>query len=466
MLPPGLHERLAGTAYRRVQLVRRAMQPALRPAYASYRAGLEFRRATESWSAERRAEWQLARLQQVVRHAYDTTPFYRDRLDAVGFDPRDQFGFDSYAALPVLEREDVREAGERMLSRSVPRSQLRVDSTGGSTGTPTRLWKGPEERGWAESGTEYFMRRIGLRPGSRLAYLWGHHLDATVRAGWRDWLTDHVNAARWYDCFRLDPEILERYDRDLRRWRPRGMIAYANALAALARVVNARGDRPNYPRQAFVTGAEKLHAHDRELVERAFGRPVHERYGSRDVGLIGFQVDPASTHDFSVDWARVLVEPDTSADTTDGTAGVLITKLRADGMPMLRYRVGDLARFPAGSRPGSPALLLHEVLGRDMDRVWLPNGRWIHPAVVPHLMKDYPVRDFHLHQRIDYSVLVRITPAAGYGDATEAALRSMLQSNLPGIPISFAVTSSIERTRANKWRPVTSDVTAPVKTVR
>lgn len=462
-LPERIHEATAGSIYRLALTTARRCRPSQRAAYAAYREGLRFRAASEGWSHDRRVEWQLAELRRTVRYAYETTSFYRERLDAVGFDPREDFGFESYAALPTLEREDIREAGERMLSRAVPRESLREDSTGGSTGTPTRLWKGPVERGWSESGSEYFMGRIGLPPGSRLAYLWGHHLDPTTRAGWRDRLTDHLNASRWYDCFRLDQETLSAYHRDLQRWRPRGMVAYSSALAALAEVVAASqaGPPPDYPRCAFVTGAEKLHPHHRLTIEQAFGRPVHERYGSRDAGLMGFQVDPRNSLDFTVDWARVFVEPDADASANDGAAGVLITKLRADGMPMLRYRVGDIARFPFESRPGMPALVLHEVLGRDMDRVWMHDGRWMHPAVVPHLMKDYPILDFQLHQRADYSILVRVAPAAGYSEATGTALLDTLRTNLPGLPLSLSVESRIERTRANKWRPVSSDVTPP-----
>lgn len=461
-LPERLHEATAGSIYRLALTTSRRCRPSQRAAYDAYRAGLRFRVASEGWSHDRRMEWQLSELRRTVRYAYETTSFYRERLDAVGFDPREDFGFEAYAALPTLEREDIREAGEQMLSRAVPRESLREDSTGGSTGTPTRLWKGPVERGWSESGSEYFMRRIGLPPGSRLAYLWGHHLDPTTRAGWRDRLTDHLNASRWYDCFRLDPEVLAAYHVDLQRWRPRGMVAYASALGSLAEaVLEMGGGPPSYPRTAFVTGAEKLYLHQRDAVNAAFGRPVHERYGSRDVGLMGFQVDPDATLDFTVDWAKLMVEPDTDVHGGDVTAGILVTKLRADGMPMLRYRVGDLARFPAGARPGMPAQTLHEIVGRDMDRLWLPDGRWVHPVALPHLMKDFPVRDFQLHQKSDFRVTVRVVPDAGYSDRTRDAVLQTLQANLPRLEIALDLVDSIPRSRANKWRPVMSDVTPP-----
>ena len=48
------------------------------------------------------------------------------------------------------------------------------------------------------------------------------------------------------------------------------------------------------------------------LIQSVFGRPIHERYGSRDAGLIAFQVDPDRSLELEVDWANVLIEPDGS----------------------------------------------------------------------------------------------------------------------------------------------------------
>src|SRR6185295_19647117 len=98
----------------------------------------------------------------------------------------------------------------------------------------------------------------------------------------RDRLSAFVHNIRWFDCFRLSSKILESYHREFERWQPACIIAYASALGDLAEHVLRRGHKPSYPVCCFVTGAEKLLAGHREAIESAFGRPVHERYGSRD----------------------------------------------------------------------------------------------------------------------------------------------------------------------------------------
>ena len=195
------------------------------------------------------------------------------------FEPTDDFGFEDFARLPVLERDDVNRAGSGLVSQAVPSDQLTKDATGGSTGAPTVVWVGPEERGWAESGIEYFLSRAGVRRGSSIGFLWGHHLDPVARDGFRARSRDFVHNVRWFDCFRLSTERLEEYHRELDRWRPACVIAYASALAALAEHVLERGHRASYPRRCFITGGKApagSAATDRACIRQAGSRTVWE----------------------------------------------------------------------------------------------------------------------------------------------------------------------------------------------
>ena len=452
-LPQTAQSFLAAHVLQPLYRLQRLLVPERRSQMQAYHAGLLFRREAQAWSspAALRVDARTAAAHGAARGAAPR-PFTGNGSIEAGFNPESDFDFDDYARLPVLEREEIHEAGRALVSTAVPPEQLRKDATGGSTGTPTEIWLGPEERGWRESASAYFMPRIGVRPGARRGLLWGHHLDPVASDRWRDRLRSLAANQEWFDCFRLSPDVLERYHQRLQQTRPVCVIAYASALASLAEHVAGDREPPRYPRQCFVTGAEKLLPQGRETIERVFGRPVHERYGSRDVGLIGFQLDPARSLDFTIDWANVWVEPET--ETED--APILITKLHADGMPMLRYRIGDLGRFAKEDKPGHPAFVLREVLGRELDRLWLPDGRWVHGVGIPHLMKDFPLSEFQIVQEVDFSVVVYLVPQDGFERSMQEQIIATLQPNLPDLPISARVVDRVERTRANKWRPVVS----------
>jgi phenylacetate-coenzyme A ligase PaaK-like adenylate-forming protein len=429
-------------------------RPSRRPVRSAFFEGMRFRRDGDLWDGSQRNGWVLERLRSVLRRAYCETVYYRELFDGIGFDPAVDFSFDDFSRLPVLEREDMHREGKKLISSAIPADSLKRDATGGSTGTPAVIWMGPEEQGWRESSGEYFMQRLHLPVGSRIGGLWGHNLDPVASDSLRERYYNFLTNSRYFDCFRLSPEIFERYHRELEQWRPACIVAYASALGNMAEFLLERGYRPNYPTRCLVTGAEKLLPRHRKLIEEAFGRPVHERYGGRDIGYVGFQLAPELSYDFDIDWANTLLEPETSEPESE----ILITKLHADGMPMIRYRVGDVARFPAGSKPGHPAYLVNEIVGRSIDRVWLPDGRWIHGIQFPHLLKDYPVREFLLHQRQDFSVELQLVPKSDFDEVSKRMIASTIQANLPGLLVNIRMVEQVPRTQANKWRFVVSDV--------
>lgn len=424
-------------------------------AAALARSSRRFREAAWTWPEPRRKEWVLQALRATLTRAGARSAFYRARLAQARIDPA-RATFDDFQRLPILTREELAASSESILIQDRRDPQVRQDATGGSSGRPTTVWKGVEERAWAEGAIRFFMERHELHHAARKALLWGHHLDARTTDDWRARIRALATNATWFDIFRMSPEILLEHHRRLNQLRPDHVIAYAGALAELARVVEGSGIPPRYPRRAFVTGAEKLHRHERERIERVFGVPVLERYGSRDMDLMAFQAAADPADGFEVDWANVLVEPEGEGPE----AGIVVTKLHADAFPMIRYRVGDLARFPDGARPGHPAFRLMEILGRDLEMVRVGPDRWLSGVNFPHLFKDYPVADFQVYQDSEARVEVRIVPTSteAWTEAVTARFNAGVREVLGDTPHQVRFVPDIPRTAANKRRPVISEL--------
>jgi phenylacetate-CoA ligase len=437
--------------------LRRFARADMRPVYSHYRSGLQFRRNSVDWNEEQKNDWLLQVLRNRIRYAAKTTPYYGDLFSSVGFDLNDDFGFDDFSKLPILDREKISEAGDALISSGVKREQRIRDSTGGSTGAPTHIWKGPLEIGWLESGIEFAFERLGVRRSARIAFFWGHHLDPVMSDSFGARLRSYLLNQRYFDCFRLSPEVFADYHHKFEEYAPDCIVAYATALGHFAEYLAAAGIKPrNYPKTCFVTGAEKLLPKHRDAVEQVFGpnRPVYERYGGRDFGAIATQFEPKRSLAFDVDWTWALVEP----ETNDPLSPVLVTKLHADAMPLIRYRVGDIARWPSGSSSGNPAHRIEEVIGREVDRVWLKDGSWVHGNEVPHLLKDFPVREFSLVQEKDYQVQLSLVPRDGFGNEHVAKIKKALSLNLVDLKVDVIIVDNVQRTRSNKWRPVSTKV--------
>ena len=382
---------------------------------------------------------------------YATThfSFWRERFADAGIRHPERMGAEEFARLPVLERSDLpllfTEA--QQLDR---RRRGRVVRTGGSTGVPAEVLKGPEELGWSESAPAFFRARLGLAANPRTAFVWGHHLDPVTRASRRERLEDFLFQQLWVDIFRIDETSLRRADSQLAQFAPELIVAYASSLDALAQAVNPSGtQRRPYPTKAIITGAEKLLPAYRERIEATFGAPVFEQYGGRDVGLLAHQLDRRGGP-LTVDWAQMYLEPEDDR----AESAILLSKLHADAMPIFRYRVGDLARFPIGSRPGEPVLALEEVTGREMNMLWRADGSRVSGIFFAHLFKDFPLREFQVQQTETLEVTVLLVPREEFTPAHERELQQVLAANLPGCPLELRRVAEVPRGANRKLHPV------------
>jgi hypothetical protein len=120
--------------------------------------------------------------------------------------------------------------------------------------------------------------------------------------------------------------------------------------------------------------------------------------------------------------------------------------------------VGDLGRFPSGSKSGHPSFSLKEVAGRELDRIWTPSGRWISGVELPHLLKSLEVREFMFVQAEDYSVELQIVPKSNFGEQEKQEILHTISKNLEGVDVKLKLVETIPRTKANKWRPVVTKV--------
>src|SRR5215211_4144456 len=96
--------------------LQRSSRPATRRTQQAFNEGLRFRREAVHWDNEQGTRWIKERLRSVVRRAYDETVYYRELFDRNRFDPHAEFDFDDFARLPVLTRDDVKEAGSKLLA--------------------------------------------------------------------------------------------------------------------------------------------------------------------------------------------------------------------------------------------------------------------------------------------------------------------------------------------------------------
>jgi len=131
----------------------------------------------------------------------------------------------------------------------------------------------------------------------------------------------------------------------------------------------------------------------RRRIEQSFGAKTFDHVGMTEMGAYGFECEKQSgLHINEDEFIAEMIDPATGAEVEDGEKGELVlTNLGRIGMPLIRYRTGDLSvisRDACGcGRHG--ARLMGGVLGRADDMITI-RGINVFPSAVESIVRRYP----------------------------------------------------------------------------
>lgn len=377
------------------------------------------------------------RVSRTIAEAARHIPFYRELWGGRGVLGAAEKGNVELTDLPVLTKYKLRDGFDLLRHPTFAARGVQVRTTGGSTGEPVRF---SQQRGYIERATGRGLRSLtwgGWILAERTAMVWGGPNEVQLAGGIWGWAKAVVTNRRVFDAFRTGADVYRAWVEEWERWRPRFVIGYASALDGVASYVLDAGTTIKGVATVFST-AEKLYSHQRARIEQAFGCPVRDQYGSREVLAIAAECTRGSMHAY-LDSAFVELVPH------DGSSAIAVTQLDNPAMPLIRYLNGDLAEWRQSRAPCECGLLypvLHQIVGRSSDLFRLPGGRIVHGEFFTHIM--YDVRDvvaFQFYQGRDGNIVlfVVLTPSA-HRENAERTLKSLLQK----LPNQLSVNVSVE----------------------
>ena len=93
------------------------------------------------WPPELLRAAQFSQADSLLRHAFETVPYYTKSLAEAGYSPDTSLNEETLLSLPLLQREDIQQAGKELQTRALPKShgKTRKVATSGSTGKPVKL---------------------------------------------------------------------------------------------------------------------------------------------------------------------------------------------------------------------------------------------------------------------------------------------------------------------------------------
>lgn len=409
-----------------------------------------FLAAAEGWPADRRVAYQIHRLRATLGHAAATSPWWRHRIAAAGLDPR-LVSPATLAALPILDKDEVREHGAELRSAAARRFGPRVVHTSGSTGTPLELWLDKPTNVIEFATLWRQFNWAGYRFGQRFADLRGHLVEASAGVA-RDRRLNSLNLS----AFALSRDRAPVYARALTGFAPIMVRGYPSSISLFA--AWALEDRLALPSPvAVVTSSETLLEPQREVIERAFRAPVYDYYGQMERVAFAGQC-PAGSHHVAEEYGLVEIVDDRGEAVKPGAPGrIIATGFHHRAMPLIRYDTRDVAQWSGLPCPcGRSARVIERVHGRLEDFVVTPDGR--HVGRLDAAMKRARgIRLARIVQERIGEIVVEMVTTTDYDRQQEQVLLSDLRDRVGQvIAIRFARVSSLPLEPSGKLKFVVS----------
>jgi phenylacetate-CoA ligase len=228
------------------------------------------------WSKQRLKRYSDARLRVMLRHAFETVPFYHRQFKAAGVDVNQIVGVEDLVKLPFVTKAQLKAVPpSEIVSSNYTVADLKQVRTSGSTGKPLQLYISLSEDTWRKA---IYMRAnisCGQRPRDRWVVLTApHHFGDTTSLQRKLGIYSQT-------CISLFESNAEKI-RQIELVGPQVLDGYSGSLVMLAKEVKRRGIGTIKPHVVF-GNAEVIDAQSRRFVEEVFGAPYCDQYGCTEV---------------------------------------------------------------------------------------------------------------------------------------------------------------------------------------
>lgn len=262
---------------------------------------------------------------------------------------------------PLLEKEHLRANTESILT--CKKEGLICQKSSGSSGIQSTVYWDKGEWSEIQAFQTHWWEWAGYRLGLPLL-----QTGMTTKRGVVKKVKDVLTRTDYFPAFAFsNEEALKTLKKQVCKNQYLG--GYASSLFLLAKIALEENSTVRFT--SAISWGDKLFEHYRTTIERAFRCKTYETYGTSEGFMIASQKDLQYLY---INTPQVYLEilDNDGRPVPDGEMGnVVVTNLVNTAMPLIRYKIGDLAiKLPPTEYPKVREFaypLLKKVVGRDTD---------------------------------------------------------------------------------------------------
>jgi len=334
---------------------------------------------------------QLEGLKWTVNHVWNGSDFYRERLQAAGVKPEDITSLDDIRRLPFVTAYDLRDQYPFPL-RTVPFEKLvRIHASSGTTGKRKVMsYTAKDIADWRHMFARVY-ELAGLNELDRVQIAVGYGLW-TAGVGFQAGVEEFGAMA-----IPIGPGNLDLQAEFLVDMETTVLCCTASMALLMAEQVEQRGIRDKVKIRKVILGSERhSEAMDQRIGELLGIDPkdIYDIPGMTELYGPGTGLD-CRQHQGIHYWADYFIleilNPETLEPVAEGETGeMVVTTLRKEGAPLLRYRTRDLTRIIPGTCECGCVLPRHDKLLGRSDDMFIFRAVNIYPGQIEHVINNVP----------------------------------------------------------------------------
>lgn len=324
--------------------------------------------------------------------------FYKTKLEGVNVD--DIQSQEDFEKLPFTWKGDLREAYPLGLQAVPDEEIVRIHSSSGTTGTPVIIpYTAQDVADWAEMFKRCY-EIAGITNTDRVHITPGYGLW-TAGIGFQAGV-EKLGAM----AIPMGPGNTDKQIKMMMDLKSTVLCATSSYALLLAEEIAKRGVADKIHLKKGIIGSERWGEKMRKRIANELGVELYDIYGLTEVYGPGIGIScehKCGMHYFDDYVYFEIVNPKTGEIVPDGEIGELvITTLKKQGAPLIRYRTHDLTRFiPGECACGRKYPRIDVILGRTDDMVKV-KGVNIFPSQIDEMVSTVPGASSEYQFMIDH----------------------------------------------------------------
>ncbi len=391
---------------------------------------------------------QKKRLIKILEHAKRHVPFYENQT------------YSGLKDFPILTKDVLRNSKQNLISNEYNRAKLTEHHSSGSTGLQSFTYMTKDHQFYLRALQTHWWKWSGYNIGDNLL-----QFGISQKRSFTKRLKDFFYRCDYVKAFGLsEDELLDTSKRSIKRNKLfiAGYPSVINELAKSSLKTNFKNV------EGVICYGDKLFNGYVKNISDAFGSSVNiiDTYGCAE-GLLMACTKDLDYYYIMSPHVYIEIVDDNGNDVKDGEMGnVLVTCLTNHAMPLIRYKLGDLAiMLPREDYPKKRALnypLLKKVVGRETDVVKTKKGITLNVHSFTGIFEHYQnIKQFKIIQNDLEHIFVEYILDTNYKSNTSTLKeieKKFLDLTHNSLNITFCKVESIKPTKSGKPQIIESNL--------